>query len=361
MRGAVIGSEGTLGIVTEITVRILPFPESIITMLAIYNDIGDAARSVSDIIAAGMVPTTLEMMDAPIIKAVEDSYACGYPRDAAAVLIIEVEGPQTGLRAQAQQVTDICMRNSCRNIHEAKDNAERNRLWEGRRGAFGAVARLAPNYLVNDCTVPRTKLPQALATVADITRKYDFQHGNVFHAGDGNLHPLLFFDSRDADQMSRVKKAGWEIMEACVALGGTISGEHGIGLEKMDAMRLVFSEEDFEAQRSLKRAFDPDDRLNPGKVIPAAGRIANIESNQTSRPAITLSRAQARCQPGNKSSWRKSAKPFQPDNRFYPSVAGPLLTLAIYPIPGQCRSKPTVWMTSSNMIRPTRSSRSAPV
>jgi D-lactate dehydrogenase (cytochrome) len=216
------------------------------------------------------VPTTLEMMDAPIIEAVEDSYACGYPRDAAAVLIIEVEGAQSGLREQAERVKTICMGNHCRAIREAKDNAERNRLWEGRRGAFGAVARLAPNYLVNDCSVPRNKLPRALAMVADITRKHGFRHGNVFHAGDGNLHPLIFFDSRDADQMQRVKKAGWEIMEACVALGGTISGEHGIGLEKMEAMRLVFSEDDFEAQRSLKRAFDAGDQLNPGKVIPAA-------------------------------------------------------------------------------------------
>ena len=288
LRGAIIGSEGTLGIVTEITVRILPFPASIITMLAIYNDIGDAARSVSDIISAGMVPTTLEMMDAPIIKAVEDSYACGYPRDAAAVLIIEVEGAQTGLREQARQIDSICMRNNCRSLHEAKDSAERNRLWEGRRGAFGAVARLAPNYLVNDCSVPRTKLPQALATVADITKKYRFEHGNVFHAGDGNLHPLILFDSRDPDQLARVKKAGWEIMEACVALGGTISGEHGIGLEKMEAMRLVFSEEDFEAQRSLKRAFDPDDRLNPGKVIPVAGRAAKIDGVMGMRPDFGL-------------------------------------------------------------------------
>jgi len=269
LRGAVIGSEGTFGIATEITVRITPLPAAIITMLAVYNDIGDAARSVSDIISAGIVPTTLEMMDAPIIRAVEDSYACGYPRDAAAVLIIEVEGQEAGLREQAEQVRGICMADGCREIREAGDNAERNRLWEGRRGAFGAVARLAPNYLVNDCTVPRTQLPRALATVADITRRYRFPHGNVFHAGDGNLHPLIFFDSRDPDQMVRVKKAGWEIMAACVALGGTISGEHGIGVEKMDAMRLVFSEDDFKVQRSLKQAFDPDNRLNPGKVIPA--------------------------------------------------------------------------------------------
>ena len=268
LRGVVVGGEGTLGVVTEITVRILPLSESIITMLATYDSIADAARSVSDIISAGILPTTLEMMDAMIIKAVEDSYACGYPRDAAAVLIIEVEGPTAGLKEQAMRIREICMQTNCRDIQEAKNNDERNRLWQGRRGAFGAVARLAPNYLVNDATVPRTKLPEALAKVAEITKNHNCEHGNVFHAGDGNLHPLLLFDSRDTDQLHRVEKAGWEIMEACVKLGGTISGEHGIGLEKQEAMRLVFSEDDFKAQRALKRSFDPDNVLNPGKVIP---------------------------------------------------------------------------------------------
>jgi glycolate oxidase subunit GlcD len=269
LRGVLVGSEGTMGIVTEITVRILPLPEAVITLLVVYDDIADAAQSVSDIITAGILPTTLEMMDAPVIHAVEDSYACGYPRDAAAVLIVEVEGLSVGLKDQADQISELCRKNRCRDILEAKDESERNRLWEGRRGAFGAVARLAPNYLVNDCTVPRTLLPEALARVAAIVNKYEFEHGNVFHAGDGNLHPLIFFDSRDADQSKRVKKAGWEIMEACVELGGTISGEHGVGLEKMNAMRLIFSEQDFAAQRSIQQAFDPDKRLNPGKVIPA--------------------------------------------------------------------------------------------
>ena len=269
LRGALVGSEGTMGIVTQVTVRILPLPETIITLLVVYDNIADAAQSVSDIISAGILPTTLEMMDAPIINAVEDSYACGYPRDAAAVLIVEVEGLSVGLKDQVEQISALCRKNRCRDIIEAKDDAERNRLWEGRRGAFGAVARLAPNYLVNDCTVPRTKLPEALAKVTEISEKYEFEHGNVFHAGDGNLHPLMFFDSRDADQLKRVKKAGWEIMEACVELGGTISGEHGIGLEKINAMRLIFSEQDFAAQRSLQQAFDPDKLLNPGKVIPA--------------------------------------------------------------------------------------------
>ncbi|MGD9281586.1 MAG: FAD-linked oxidase C-terminal domain-containing protein [Desulfobacterales bacterium] len=270
LRGVLVGSEGTMGIVTEVTVRILPLPETVITLLVVYDEIADAARSVSDIISAGILPTTLEMMDAPIINAVEDSFACGYPRDAAAVLIVEVEGLSVGLKDQADQISELCRKNQCRDILEAKDESERNRLWEGRRGAFGAVARLAPNYLVNDCTVPRTMLPEALARVAEIVNKYEFEHGNVFHAGDGNLHPLIFFDSRNADQLKRVKKAGWEIMEACVDLGGTISGEHGVGLEKMSAMRLIFSEKDFAAQRSLQQAFDPDKRLNPGKVIPVS-------------------------------------------------------------------------------------------
>lgn len=275
LRGVIIGSEGTFGVVTEVTVRILPKPETVITMLAIYNDIADAAASVSEIIAAGIVPATLEMMDAPIMAAVEASYACGYPRDAAAVLIIEVEGPVAGLMDQARHIQTICKKNNCREIEEAKDGSQRSRLWEGRRGAFGAVARLAPNYLVNDCTVPRTRLPEALVQVAKIVEKYGLKHGNVFHAGDGNLHPLVLFDARDPDQLRRVKAAGLEIMQACVALGGTISGEHGVGVEKIDAMRLVFSEADMDVQRAVHRAFDPDEQLNPGKVVPDPDRPAS--------------------------------------------------------------------------------------
>jgi len=289
LRGAMVGSEGTLGVVTEITVRILPQTEKVITMLAIYDTIADAAKSVSGIMSAGILPNTLEMMDATIIKAVEDSYSCGYPRDAAAVLIIEVEGPIAGLKDQAERIQEICMQTNCRNIQEAKNNDERNRLWQGRRGAFGAVARLAPNYLVNDSTVPRTKLPEALARVAEITEEYGCEHGNVFHAGDGNLHPLLLFDSRDEDQLHRVEKAGWEIMKACVDLGGTISGEHGIGLEKQDAMRMVFNEDDFNVQRGLKRAFDPHNILNPGKVLPKPLEADN-GGNSGNRPVVVKSR-----------------------------------------------------------------------
>ncbi|MBI4773823.1 MAG: FAD-binding protein [Deltaproteobacteria bacterium] len=268
IRGAVIGSEGTLGIVTEIIVRILPLPESVVTLLAIYDDVSAAARTVSKVIEAGILPATLEMMDATVMRAVEESYPCGYPLDAAAVLIIEVDGPVAGLTAQAGHVREICMKNGCRNVRRAKDNAERDRLWAGRRGAFGAVARLAPNFSVMDCTVPRTLLPEALSRVADLAKRHGLAVGNVFHAGDGNLHPLLLFDSRDRDQLRRVRLAGWGIMEACVALGGTISGEHGVGEEKIEAMRMVFSEDDLDAQRALKNAFDPHHLLNPHKVLP---------------------------------------------------------------------------------------------
>jgi len=272
LRALLIGSEGTLAVVTEVTVRIMPKPEKVITQLVVYNAVDDAARSVAGIIAAGIVPATLEMMDSPIIRAVEDSYVCGYPRDAAAVLIIEVEGPAEGLDKQAGRIREICTANRCREVRDAASAEERGRLWEGRRGAFGAVARLAPNYLVNDCTVPRTLLPKALAQVAEIVKRHGFEHGNVFHAGDGNLHPLILFDSRDPDQLKRVHEAGWEIMQACVALGGTISGEHGIGLEKMEAMRMVFSDADIDAQRSLQEAFDPASVLNPGKMFPDTTR-----------------------------------------------------------------------------------------
>jgi glycolate oxidase subunit GlcD len=295
LRALLIGSEGTLAVVTEVTVRIMPKPERVVTQLVVYNTVDDAARSVADIIAAGIVPATLEMMDSLIIRAVEDSYVCGYPRDAAAVLIIEVEGPIEGLKKQADRIREICTANGCREIRDAASAEERGRLWEGRRGAFGAVARLAPNYLVNDCTVPRTLLPQALSQVAEIVKRHGFEHGNVFHAGDGNLHPLILFDSRDADQLKRVHEAGWEIMQACVALGGTISGEHGIGLEKMEAMRMVFSDADIDAQRSLQAAFDPGRLLNPGKMFPDTTRpFASKDQAAWARPDDALSAVERR-------------------------------------------------------------------
>ncbi len=281
LRGLLAGSEGTLAIITELVVRILPLPESVLTLLVVYDDVADAARSVSDITAAGIVPATLEMMDAAVMRAVEESKPCGFPLDAAAVLIAEVDGSAVGLADQARRIGEICTANHCRQVRQAKDAAERDLLWSGRRGAFGAIARLAPSFLVADCTVPRTHLPEALARVAAIAARHELPYGNVFHAGDGNLHPLLLFDSRNADEVRRVHEAGREIMEACTALGGTITGEHGVGMEKADAMRLVFSDDDLEFQRRVRAAFDPRELLNPAKVLPAAIGTADAAGSAT--------------------------------------------------------------------------------
>ncbi len=288
LRGVLVGSEGTLAIVTEMVLRILPLVESVVTLLVVYDDVAHAARSVSDIIAAGIVPATLEMMDATVIRAVEESKPCGYPLDAAAVLIVEVDGPAAGLARQADEIAQLCRKNQCREVRKAKDDAQRNLLWAGRRGAFGAISRLAPNYLVADCTVPRSLLPQALKQVAVIVKKHGLAHGNVFHAGDGNLHPLILFDSRDADQLHRVHEAGREIMEACTALGGTITGEHGIGSEKAHAMRMIFSDDDLDFQQRLCHAFDPQGLVNPGKIFPPDlkpwhGHPARVEATTRAR------------------------------------------------------------------------------
>lgn len=268
LRGLVVGSEGCLGVVTEITVRVTPKTESVITMLAVYDKIADAAKTVSDIISTGIVPNTLEMMDNAIIQAVEKSGPCGYPTDAAAVLIIEVEGMAVGLKEQAEKIREICMATNCREVKTAKDQAERDLLWKGRRGAFGAVCNLAPNYLVNDGCVLRTKLPEMLERVKEISDKYGCPVANVFHAGDGNLHPLLMFDSRNKEELAQVHKAGWDIMEACADFGGTISGEHGIGHEKQEAMTMVYSGNDLNTQQDVKLALDPANLMNPGKIIP---------------------------------------------------------------------------------------------
>ncbi len=266
--GLFVGCEGTLGIATKIMVRIMRSPEKVVTMLTMYNSIEEAGQTVSDIIAEGIIPATLEIMDNLVIQAVEDSVKAGYPRDAEAVLIIELDGVADGMDDQAEKILEICHKNNVVTARKAKDGAEREMLWAGRKGAFGAVARLKPNYMVCDGTVPRTELPQALAQVKQISKNYDLPIGNVFHAGDGNLHPLILFDDRNEDELERVHKAGNEIMKVCVDLGGTISGEHGIGTEKRHEMHLIFSEDDLRVMRSIKEAVDPKGLCNPGKIIP---------------------------------------------------------------------------------------------
>ena len=276
LTGVFVGSEGTFGICTEVVVRIVRQPEGVKTMLAIYDSIDRGSETVSAIVAAGMVPATLEMMDQLVIQAVEQSIHCGLPLDCATVLIIEVDGLKDDLEAQSEAIVRLCMEHGAREVRVAKDEGERALLWAGRRGAFGAVARLSPSYLVCDGTVPRTALPAVLKKVAEVGERYDLKIPNVFHAGDGNLHPLILFDWRNAEQKERVMKAGMEILALCVDLGGTISGEHGVGLEKMDALRLVLSEADIRSQLRVKRAFDPKDLANPGKIFPAPLEVAGV-------------------------------------------------------------------------------------
>jgi glycolate oxidase len=270
LTGLLVGSEGTLGIATKVMLKLIPEPEKVKTMLAIYNTIEDASNTVSAIISEGIVPATLEMMDKLVLKAVEESVHAGYPLDAAAVLIIELDGMEDGMERQAEKIMEICKRHQVREVRMAKSEAERAELWAGRKGAFGAVSRLRPSYLVCDGTVPRTRLPEVLAKVIEVGEKYDLPIGNVFHAGDGNLHPLILFDERDKEMLQKVHSAAGEILKICVEAGGTISGEHGIGTEKLKEMSLIFSESDFDFMRSIKKAFDPYDMWNPGKVIPPA-------------------------------------------------------------------------------------------
>jgi FAD/FMN-containing dehydrogenase len=239
------------------------------TLLAIFDAIEDASNTVSAIISEGILPATLEMMDNVVMQAVEASVQAGYPLDAAAVLIIELDGMEDGMERQAEKILDICKRHHVRDVQLAKDDAQRAKLWAGRKGAFGAITRLKPSYMVGDGTVPRTKLPEVLSRVLETGKKYDLLIGNVFHAGDGNLHPLILFDERDEEERKKARKAAVEILKICADAGGTISGEHGIGLEKKKEMFYIFSESDLESMRQVKRAFDPEDILNPGKVIPA--------------------------------------------------------------------------------------------
>jgi glycolate dehydrogenase FAD-linked subunit len=267
LTGLFVGSEGTLGIATTAILRILRKPEAVKTLLAVCDSVEDGGNVVSAIVAAGLVPATLEMVDNRTINAIEDSMACGFPRDAAAVLLIELDGLRDGMDDMAEEIIRICSENGVREVRVAKDEEERAALWRGRKGAFGSISRLAPNYLVADGTVPRTKLPEALRLVADVGCRYDLKIASVFHAGDGNLHPLLLFDSRDPADREKVMAAGMEVLRICADLGGTVSGEHGIGVEKLGALPLVFSDEDLRAQGLVKQAFDPRGLANPGKLL----------------------------------------------------------------------------------------------
>jgi glycolate oxidase subunit GlcD len=267
--GAFIGSEGCFGVLVDLTVRLTPNPERVITMLADFGTVRGAAQATSAIIAAGIVPAALELMDNATIRAVEGSiYAAGYPVDAAAVLLIEVDGAAVGLDDDARAVERICLDAGARGVRSATDALERAKLWQGRKKAFGAMGRVASHLMVQDAVVPRTQLAPLLEEIATIGAKHGVRVCNVFHAGDGNLHPNIPYNGRDPDESKRVHVAMREIMRRCIDAGGTITGEHGVGLDKLPYMESLFTPDSLDAMCSLRDVFDPDRRANPGKAIP---------------------------------------------------------------------------------------------
>lgn len=266
--GLVVGSEGTLLFVTEATVRLTPNPQSVRTMLAVFETLEDASQTVSDIIAAGVIPAALELMDALTLQAVESAFQYGFPLDAAAVLLIELDGLAAELPVEESEVAALCERNRAREVRRARTPQERARLWNARKKAIGALGRLAPSCVTQDGVIPRSKLPQVLREASQIARKYGLPLANVFHAGDGNLHPVLLFDDSDPDQVARVVEAGDEILALCLREGGSLTGEHGIGVEKCAMMRQMFSQADLDTMKRVKAVFNPHDRLNPEKMFP---------------------------------------------------------------------------------------------
>jgi glycolate oxidase len=279
--GLVVGSEGTLAVVTEVTVRLTRLPEAIKTLLAVFDRVDDATETVVDITSAGITPAACEMLDGWTVRAVEAFVHAGFPLDSSALLLIEVDGLREATEANAEDVQRICERHHAREVRVARDARERELLWKGRKNAFGAVGRLSPSYYVQDGVIPRTRLPETLRRIDEIGKKHGFEIGNIFHAGDGNLHPIILFDLRDRAQYERAVAAANEIMAHCLSVGGSITGEHGVGFEKSELMPMQFSEADLEAMRRVRRAFNPAGLLNPGKIFPLGKGCGEVRA----RPA----------------------------------------------------------------------------
>jgi glycolate oxidase len=274
--GVMVGSEGTLATITAVRVRLLPLPESMVTLMAAFPTVETASHAVSAIIGHGIVPAALEMMDQVTIGAVEAHYRAGYPTDAGAVLLVEFDGVRESCQELAESVDRILRDNEATNLRLAEDPEERELLWAGRKGAIGALGRIRPNYYLHDGVVPRTRLPEVLRRVDEIGKHYRLPVANVFHAGDGNLHPNILFDLRDRGVMEQVEGAGEEMLYAVVELGGTLSGEHGIGIEKNAFMPWIYGPDDLEAMLRVKRVFDPAGMLNPGKIFPDPEREPHL-------------------------------------------------------------------------------------
>ena len=284
--GAMVGSEGTLGIVTKAWVRLTRNPAGYRTMLGVFDSVEDATNSISQIIGAGIVPAALEMMDQGILAALEAAFQFGFPLDAKAILLVEVDGLEAGLDEQRDQIIALLENSGAREVRLAEGDKERQKLWKCRKQAFGAIGRLSPSYCTQDGVVPRTKLPHILRHIEQVGAKYDIRIVNVFHAGDGNIHPILLFDERDASQLQRVLSASHEILQECLDCGGSVTGEHGIGVEKIDFMNKMFSPADLDAMRRLRTAFNPQNRLSPDKMLPTAGACGLEQRHPGRRAAL---------------------------------------------------------------------------
>jgi glycolate oxidase len=271
LTGLFVGSEGTFGIVTKVIARIMRKPEAAKILVGIFKTIEEASNTVSGIVARGIIPAAVEMMDNLSIQAVEKGVAAGYPLDAGAVLIVEVDGPGDEVEGLVPRIIELCRENHVREVRVAKDEDERLLLWKGRKSAFAAMGQLSPEYYVQDAVIPRTRLPSMMKLIAELSEQYGLRVANVFHAGDGNLHPLLLYDSRTEGELRKAEEMGREIIRACIKMGGSLTGEHGIGVEKRDYMPLMYTDDDLEAMLKVKRVFDPEGLLNPGKIFPPSG------------------------------------------------------------------------------------------
>jgi glycolate oxidase len=279
--GLLTGSEGTMALVTKITVRLMRKPEMVKTALAIYESNEDAGRTVAEITARAITPVAIEMLDGVMLRMVEEATHAGYPMDAAAVLLIELEGIREAVEEQVEQVRQACEICGAREFRVARTAEERDLLWKGRKNAFGAVGRVSPTYYVQDGVVPRTKIAPTLRFIGEVAEKYGLTISNIFHAGDGNMHPIILFNPRKAGDIDRARAAGEEILTYCIDAGGSITGEHGVGMEKNELMAKLFSAETLETIGRLKLLFDPDARLNPGKVLPTGRGCLEIRQSPT--------------------------------------------------------------------------------
>lgn len=285
MTGTIVGSEGTFGIVSKVWVRLTRNPESYRTLLGVFNTVDDATNTISEIIGSGIIPGALELLDQLILGAVEQAFKFGFPLDAGAVLIMEVDGINAGLDDEAARIEAIAHRNGAKEVRRANSEAERLLLWKCRKQAFGAVGRLAPSYCTQDGVVPRTKLPEMLRFIRDVSQRHQLKIANVFHAGDGNLHPIILFDERDPEQVKRVFQASHEILDQCIAFGGSVTGEHGIGVEKLDFMPKLFSPIDLAMMVRLRNAFNPTNICSPNKLLPTSGGCAEPSQITPTKPA----------------------------------------------------------------------------